>query len=119
MPQIIQDLALLLLVSLPINVLFHRIRLPSIMGFLIAGILIGPHGLGLIGNPASVENLAEIGVILLLFIIGLEFSISHLLKNMASIAGAGVLQMGLTIAAWYFIQTHYWETPDRWAWRWP
>ena len=107
MPQIIQDLALLLLVSLPINVLFHRIRLPSIMGFLIAGILIGPHGLGMIGNPASVENLAEIGVILLLFIIGLEFSISHLLKNMASITGAGVLQMGLTIAAWYFIQTHY------------
>ena len=61
----------------------------------------------MIGNPASVENLAEIGVILLLFIIGLEFSISHLLKNMASITGAGVLQMGLTIAAWYFIQTHY------------
>ncbi|MDH3257704.1 MAG: cation:proton antiporter, partial [Nitrospinota bacterium] len=107
MPQIIQDLALLLLVSLPINVLFHRIRLPSIMGFLIAGILIGPHGLGLIGNPASVENLAEIGVILLLFIIGLEFSIAHLLKNMASIISAGVLQMGLTIAAWYFIQTYY------------
>ncbi len=107
MPQIIQDLALLLLVSLPINVLFHRIRLPSIMGFLIAGILIGPHGLGLIGNPASVENLAEIGVILLLFIIGLEFSIAHLLKNIATITGAGILQMGLTIAAWYFIQTHY------------
>lgn len=107
MPQIIQDLALLLLVSLPINLLFHRIRLPSIMGFLIAGILIGPHGLGLIGNPASVENLAEIGVILLLFIIGLEFSISHLLKNIASITGAGFLQMGLTIAAWYFIQTYY------------
>ncbi len=77
------------------------------MGFLIAGILIGPHGLGLIGNPASVENLAEIGVILLLFIIGLEFSVSHLLKNMASIISAGVLQMGLTIAAWYFIQKHY------------
>ena len=107
MPQIIQDLALLLLVSLPINVLFHRIRLPSIMGFLIAGILIGPHGLGLIGDPTSVENLAEIGVILLLFIIGLEFSISHLLKNIASITGAGVLQMGLTIAAWYFIQTQF------------
>lgn len=107
MPQIIQDLALLLLVSLPINVLFHRIRLPSIMGFLIAGILIGPHGLGWIGDPSSVENLAEIGIILLLFIIGLEFSIAHLLKNMASIISAGVLQMGLTIAAWYFIQTHY------------
>jgi K+:H+ antiporter len=107
MPQIIQDLALLLLVSLPINVLFHRVRLPSIMGFLIAGILIGPHGLGWIGDPTSVEKLAEIGIILLLFIIGLEFSITHLLKNMASIISAGFLQMGLTIAAWYFIQSHY------------
>lgn len=77
------------------------------MGFLIAGILIGPHGLGMIGNPTSVENLAEIGIILLLFIIGLEFSISHLLKNIASITGAGFLQMGLTIATWYFIQRNY------------
>jgi len=107
MPQIIQDLALLLLVSLPINVLFHRIRLPSIMGFLIAGILIGPHGMGWIGDPSSVENLAEIGIILLLFIIGLEFSISQLLKNMASIVSAGFLQMGLTIGAWYLIQTYF------------
>lgn len=104
MPQIIQDLALLLLVSLPINLLFHRVRLPSIMGFLIAGILIGPHALGLIGDPVSVEHLAEIGIILLLFIIGLEFSIGHLLKNMASITGAGLLQMGVTIGAWYVIQ---------------
>jgi len=112
MPQIIQDLALLLLVSLPINVFFHRIRLPSIMGFLIAGILIGPHCLGWIGNPSSVENLAEIGIILLLFIIGLEFSISHLLKNMASIISAGVLQMGLAIAAWYFLHKYYLGGPD-------
>ncbi len=107
MPQIIQDLTLLLLVSLPINVFFHRIRLPSIMGFLIAGILIGPHWLGLIGDPTSVEQLAEIGIILLLFIIGLEFSISHLIKNLGSIISAGVLQMGLAIAAWYFIHHHY------------
>ena len=112
MPEIIQDLTLLLLVSLPINVFFHRIRLPSIMGFLIAGILIGPHCLGWIGNPSSVENLAEIGIILLLFIIGLEFSISHLLKNMASIISAGVLQMGLTIAAWYFLHKNYFGGPD-------
>jgi len=77
------------------------------MGFLIAGILIGPHGLGLIGDPSSVENLAEIGIILLLFIIGLEFSISHLLKNMASIASAGALQMGIAIAGWYLIQKNF------------
>lgn len=96
MTDIIQDLTLLLLVSLPINILFHKFRLPSIMGFLVAGILIGPHGLMLIEDPESVEQLAEIGVILLLFVIGLEFSLGHLLKNLWQVLGAGSLQLALT-----------------------
>ncbi len=103
MAQTLQDLTILLLVSLPINILFHRIKLPSIMGFLIAGMLIGPHGLELIGDPESVENLSQIGVILLLFIIGLEFSLSSMLKNLFTIIGAGGLQLGLTTAAVYSI----------------
>lgn len=66
MAQLIQDLTILLLVSLPITVLFHRFNLPTVVGFLVAGMLIGPSGLGLIGDVESVEHLAEIGVILLL-----------------------------------------------------
>ncbi len=101
--HLIKDLALLLLVSLPINIVFHRIKLPSIMGFIIAGVIIGPHGLLLIDDLASVDQLAEIGVILLLFVIGLEFSLSNVLKNVVRITGVGGLQIGLTALAVYMI----------------
>ncbi|MFQ5672066.1 MAG: cation:proton antiporter [Nitrospinales bacterium] len=93
---LIQDLLILLLVSLPINIAFHKVKLPSVMGFLIAGILIGPNGLRWIGDPHSVEALAEIGVVLLLFVIGLEFSLRHILQNLASVVGCGALQMLFT-----------------------
>ena len=101
MDHLIQDLTILLLVSLPINIFFHRIKLPSVMGFLIAGVIIGPHGMQWIGDPQSVESLAEIGVILLLFVIGLEFSLSRMLKRIAVITGTGAVQMGLTAIAIY------------------
>ncbi|MEE9258704.1 MAG: cation:proton antiporter [Nitrospinaceae bacterium] len=99
MAHLIKDLTILLLVSLPINIIFHRVKLPSVMGFLIAGVIIGPHGLQMIGDPQSVEVLAEIGVILLLFVIGLEFSIGRMLKKITTVAGVGTLQLGLTGAA--------------------
>lgn len=101
--HLIRDLTLLLLVSLPINIAFHRVKLPSVMGYLIAGILIGPHGLGLIANVSSVKELAEIGVVLLLFVIGLEFSLGRLLKNLPSVLGVGGLQLGLTTIFVWFI----------------
>jgi len=93
---LIQDLLILLLVSLPINIAFHKVKLPSVMGFLIAGILIGPNGLRWIHDSRSVEALAEIGVVLLLFVIGLEFSLRHMLKNLVSVVGCGALQMLFT-----------------------
>ena len=96
MVSLIEDLAILLLVSLPINLLFHKIKLPSVMGYLIAGVLIGPYGWQLIGDVGSVKHLAEIGVILLLFVIGLEFSLTRLLKDLVSILGVGGLQLSLT-----------------------
>ncbi len=103
MVHLIEDLAVLLLVSLPINLFFHKIKLPSVMGYLIAGVLIGPYGLKLISDVPSVKGLAEIGVILLLFVIGLEFSLGRLLKNLASVLGVGGLQLGLTTAFVWFV----------------
>ena len=96
MVHLIEDLAILLLVSLPINLLFHKIKLPSVMGYLVAGVLIGPYGGQLIGDIDSVKHLAELGVILLLFVIGLEFSLTRLLKDLVSIVGVGGLQLILT-----------------------
>ena len=73
------------------------------MGYLIAGVLIGPYGLKLISDVVSVKELAELGVVLLLFVIGLEFSLGRLLKNLASILGIGGLQLGLTTALVWLI----------------
>jgi CPA2 family monovalent cation:H+ antiporter-2 len=104
MIHLIEDLAVLLLVSLPINLLFHKIKLPSVMGYLIAGILIGPYGLQLIEDIEAVKHLAEIGVILLLFVIGLEFSLTRFIKNLASVLGVGGFQLVLTAGTigWVF-----------------
>ena len=104
MIHLIEDLAVLLLVSLPINLLFHKIKLPSVMGYLIAGVLIGPYGLQLIDNVDVVKHLAEIGVILLLFVIGLEFSLTRFIKNLASVLGVGGFQLILTAGTigWIF-----------------
>ena len=96
MVHLIEDLAVLLLVSLPINLLFHKLKLPSVMGYLIAGVVIGPYGGQLINDIESVNHLAEIGVILLLFVIGLEFSLTRLLKDLLSVCGIGGLQLALT-----------------------
>lgn len=95
----IRDLIILLLVSLPINILFHKIKLPSTMGFIIAGMIIGPYSLQWITDPQSVESLAEIGVVLLLFVIGLEFSLSHVQKNWFQVVGGGAFQISFTIIA--------------------
>lgn len=80
------------------------------MGFLIAGILIGPNGLQLINEPESVRRLAEIGVILLLFVIGLEFSLKQLQKNWKVVIGVGSLQLGLT-SVLIFMIFKFLETP--------
>ena len=74
------------------------------MGYLIAGVLIGPYGGQLIDDIESVKHLAEIGVILLLFVIGLEFSLTRLLKDLVSVFGIGGLQLTLTagVAGWIF-----------------
>lgn len=103
MEHLIQDLIILLLVSLPINIVFHKYKMPSIVGFLVAGLIIGPNGLQLIEDSESVKHLAEIGVILLLFVIGLEFSLNHLLKNLVRILGVGSLQMLLTAVAVFLV----------------
>ena len=65
---ILRDL-LLISLSVVIVVVFHRLRVPPIVGFILAGVLGGPHGLGLVGSLHEVEILTEPGVVLLLFTI--------------------------------------------------
>jgi CPA2 family monovalent cation:H+ antiporter-2 len=97
--EVLKELEILFGLALVIVVLFRRFRLPSIIGFLVSGILAGPHVLGLISNPHQVEQLAELGVVLLLFTIGIEFSLKELMRIRHLVLLGGGLQVGLTILA--------------------
>jgi len=79
--------------------LASRFQLGSVLGYLIAGILIGPFGLGLIGNAEEVMHFAEFGVVMMLFVIGLELEPPMLWRMRKSIVGLGGLQVVLTTAA--------------------
>jgi len=96
--SLLRNLVVLLAAALPIVALFHRLRLPSIVGFLIAGVVIGPYGIGLIEQSDDVTSLAEIGVALLLFVAGLELSFDELLRMRRVLAWSGVLQVVVTTA---------------------
>jgi CPA2 family monovalent cation:H+ antiporter-2 len=97
--RVFQDLLTLLLASVPIAFLFHRLRLPTIVGFMITGVIIGPYGLGLISDAEAIELMAELGVALLLFTIGLEFSLHRLLEMKRLVLLGGGLQVVITILA--------------------
>jgi CPA2 family monovalent cation:H+ antiporter-2 len=84
--------------SLPVIYLFNKIKLPSIIGFLITGIIIGPFGLRLIDDMAGIQFLAEMGVAFLLFTIGIEIKFSRFLKNLSEIFLTGGLQILCTFA---------------------
>lgn len=96
---LLQDIIVIFSLSIAVVFLFQKIGIPSIIGFLITGIFAGPFGLQLIKSHHEVELISEIGVILLLFIIGIEFSFKNLLKIKRSIFFGGALQVGLTIFA--------------------
>jgi monovalent cation:H+ antiporter-2, CPA2 family len=93
------DLVVLLVVSIGVLYASHRAGLPTIIAFLFSGMLLGPHGLGLVQGVDDVEQLAEIGVILLLFTIGLEFSLADLLRMRRVVLLGGTLQVFIVTAA--------------------
>ncbi|MBP7342245.1 MAG: cation:proton antiporter [Smithellaceae bacterium] len=93
------QLIIILGFSIPVIYVFNKIRLPSIIGFLITGILIGPFGLRLIDDTAGIQFLAEIGVAFLLFTIGIEIQLARFLKYLADILLTGGLQILGTFAA--------------------
>lgn len=92
--NVLGDLLIIFTVSIAVVLLFHQFRLPSIAGFLVAGALIGPHGLHLVSNMEQVKILAEIGVVLLLFTIGIEFSLTQLASTRRLLMIAAPIQVG-------------------------
>ncbi len=100
---LLTDIVIIFGLAVAVLLFFHFLRLPSVVGLLLTGILAGPHGFGLVGAVHEVEVLAEIGVILLLFTIGIEFSFKKLIEIKKQVVVGGSLQVGLTILVVFII----------------
>lgn len=110
---LLQDLLILLGFSTLIVFLLQRLKLPSILGFLVTGIIIGPYSLSLIKDIEEVEIISEIGVILLLFVIGMELSIKQLSSIKKTVFVGGALQVFISIgltALIYYLFDASWST---------
>lgn len=97
--NILNELVIILAIIIVIIPLFRKINTPPLVGFLIGGLLIGPSALGIIKNIEAISIIAEVGVILLLFTIGLEFSLTRLKKIKRIVILGGGLQVGLIMLA--------------------
>jgi CPA2 family monovalent cation:H+ antiporter-2 len=94
----LKSLVIILGISAIVIFALGRIKIPSIVGFLLAGMLLGPHGLHFIQDIDTINIFAEIGVILLLFTIGIEFSLSRFLKMRLEVFGIGGLYVLMTVS---------------------
>jgi CPA2 family monovalent cation:H+ antiporter-2 len=97
-PPLVADFAIIIIGAALLGYVCQRVNLESIVGFLLAGAIIGPNALALIEDQEVVDGMAEIGVIFLMFAIGLELSGERLRKMGALMLGGGAIQVGLTIA---------------------
>ncbi|MBA5959956.1 MULTISPECIES: cation:proton antiporter [Pseudomonas] len=111
----IQDLAVIMLVAGVVTILFHRFKQPVVLGYIVAGFIIGPHTppFGLIHDEDTIKTLAELGVIFLMFCLGLEFSLRKLFKVGATAFIAAFLEIVLMIWIGYEIGRWFdWSTMD-------
>lgn len=95
--NILVDLTVIFTIAACVLFIAARLRVPSIVGLLLAGFVAGPYGIGFVKNTSQVEVMAEIGVLLLLFTIGMEFSLEKLLKSRRLIIAGGTMQLILTV----------------------
>jgi len=110
---IVDDLARIAALAVLVIVVLSRLRLPAVAGLLLTGVLAGPYGARLVASIDAIELLAEIGVVLLLFSIGLEFSITRLRALFRRVALGGFLQVGITTAVVTAVATALGEPPPR------
>ena len=97
--DLLSQILILLAGSLLVVSLVRRFALPPILGYLVVGMILGPHALGLVVDAEGVRLLAEIGVVFLVFTLGLEFSLARMVVMKSEVLGVGGLQMLLTTAA--------------------
>ncbi|MFK7740389.1 MAG: cation:proton antiporter [Planctomycetota bacterium] len=96
--QALLELALLFALCVGVAVSFGRLKLPPIVGFLVAGVVVGPHAIGLVQHEELVRELAEVGIVVLLFAVGLEVPLAQLGRLRRAIVFGGFTQILGTIA---------------------
>jgi len=104
---LLKDIVIIFALSTLVNLVFSRYKIPTVVGYLLTGIIAGPHLLSLIDARHEIELMAEIGVVLLLFTIGLEFSLSHLLKIRRIVFLGGFVQVIFTAAVFFGFSNLY------------
>lgn len=95
--EILKDVLIIFSLSTFVNFLFTKIRIPTLVGYLITGIIAGPFLLNLIKSPHDIDLMAELGVVILMFTIGMEFSLKHLLRIRRVVFMGGLLQISMTV----------------------
>jgi CPA2 family monovalent cation:H+ antiporter-2 len=94
--EFLRDAAVILAASFPVLFLCRRLHLPQIVGFLLTGVVIGPFALGFLEDAHRIEGIAEFGVVLILFFVGLQFPVTKLFSLGRTALVGGSLQMLLT-----------------------
>lgn len=94
---LLKEIAIVAAAGVLVAVVVGRMRVPTVAGLLLSGALVGPHGLRLVSDTHAIELIAEVGVVLLLFTIGLEFSLNRLTHIFRRVALGGILQVGGTL----------------------
>lgn len=104
---LLKEIVIIFALSTIVNLVFTRLKVPTVVGYLMTGIIAGPHLLSLVGAKHEIEILAEVGVILLLFTIGMEFSLKHLLKIRRIVFLGGFIQVTVTAGVFYLASNFY------------
>lgn len=93
---LLSEIAAISTVSVLVTVLLGKLHLPTVTGLILSGVLMGPNALGWVSDVHAIQMIAEVGVVFLLFTIGLEFSLSRLRNIFQQVALGGLVQVGLT-----------------------
>jgi len=109
----LQDMVFLFGLAILTVLVARKMTLPSIIGLLVAGMLAGPHALAMVSSAHQVEQLAEIGIVLLLFTIGIEFSLKELMRIRQMVFLGGGLQMIVTILATALVAVLCGQSPEQ------
>lgn len=105
--SLLKDIVVIFALSTFVNLIFTKLKIPTIVGYLLTGVIAGPHLLKMVEEQHQIELLAEIGVVLLLFSIGLEFSLKHLLRIRKVVFLGGFMQVALTALVFFGISRFY------------